>query len=88
MAGVAALGPDRVTFHRASALDQWDGRFFSSAEPLKDGPRHCGQSSARAEPRSAKNIRNKNNRVGFMAAGVIDCYLQSNSNFRARKHYL
>ena len=48
-AGVAALGPGRgVTQTTFSVLLQFSGRPVSGLEPFIDGPRHWGQSSARA----------------------------------------
>ena len=40
-AGIASF---QVMF---SVVDQRTGRFFSPLRPLSDGPRHCGQFSAR-----------------------------------------
>ena len=37
---------DRRVQATFSVLLQWSGRFFSSVEPLKFGPRHCGHSAA------------------------------------------
>src|SRR3954464_12343877 len=49
MMGELAAGPGMgalpATF---SVFDHLAGRFFSVVEPLKKGPRHCGQFSARA----------------------------------------
>src|SRR5678816_4839275 len=41
--GVAALGPGKSTVQSADSFDHVDGKSLSSAEPLKCGPRHCGQ---------------------------------------------
>ncbi len=49
MAGVAALGPGKSTLQATfSVLDHSDGSSRSVVEPLKNGPRHCGQFSALA----------------------------------------
>src|SRR5258708_39973787 len=48
MIGVEALGPGMVAVQRAESFDQAEGKPFSLDDPLKWGPRHCGQSSAEA----------------------------------------
>src|ERR1035441_10676606 len=46
--GVAAAPPGRSALQAMFSLRlHCDGRFFSSLEPLKNGPRQCGQSPAR-----------------------------------------
>ena len=45
--GVLALGPGRSILHKTFSVSlNCVGRFFSSVEPLKNGPRNCGQSPA------------------------------------------
>ena len=45
--GVAAEGPGRAAAHfTVSVFEKFSGRFFSLDEPLKFGPRQCGQSAA------------------------------------------
>ncbi len=47
MIGVAELGPGNGNTHAMfSVWLQTEGRFTSFVEPLKNGPRHCGQSMA------------------------------------------
>jgi hypothetical protein len=49
-AGVAPLMPGSGVFHWMPLVSfHVSGRFFSGEEPLKAGPRHCGQFSARAK---------------------------------------
>jgi hypothetical protein len=48
MTGVAALGPGKSMCQIAVSFDHEDGNPLSFDEPLKFGPRHCGQFSARA----------------------------------------
>src|SRR5688500_5024813 len=47
--GVEALGPGISTAHAADSLLNSVAKPFSSVDPLKFGPRHCGQSAAIAE---------------------------------------
>src|SRR5215216_3311394 len=48
MMGVEPLQPGMGTFHETfSSLVHLTGRFFSLLTPLRLGPRHCGQLSAR-----------------------------------------
>jgi hypothetical protein len=49
MIGVAPLGPGKGRTQAIFSLSlQEAGRLVSSVEPLKKGPRHCGQSVAKA----------------------------------------
>ena len=66
MTGVAAPGPGKSALQRASAFDHEDSKPFSGEEPLNCGPRHCGQSPARAEQQSVKEMAAKIDRAGFM----------------------
>src|SRR5947208_10554186 len=50
MTGVAAEGPGSAATHFTSlVLENAVGRLASVVDPLKEGPRHCGQFSARAD---------------------------------------
>src|SRR5438093_1399943 len=77
MIGVAAEGPGRsATQFTFSVFEKMLGRPFSVVEPLKNGPRHWDQFSARAEwpgevirPPSAQ-IRTNNFLRGFM---IVSC---------------
>src|SRR6266487_6603104 len=57
MTAVSAEGPGRFATHFTfSVFEKVAGNPVSAVEPLKDGPRHCGQFSPRAD-REATAIR-------------------------------
>ena len=57
MIGLAADGPGNWIDHfTLSVLENFVGRPVSGEEPLKSGPRHCGQFSARAGKSRKKTI--------------------------------
>src|SRR4051812_12873750 len=57
IAGVAPLKPGSGVVHFTFSRDQVCGSPFSGDEPLKAGPRHCGQFSACTETASAKSAQ-------------------------------
>src|ERR1017187_7340573 len=59
MMGVAVAGPGKSATHAAEDFDQVAGSPFSGEEPLKEGPRHCGQFSASAGPQSSASMSAK-----------------------------
>src|SRR6516162_3475962 len=58
MIGVDAVLLGMASFQATFSLVlQWTGRFFSVLKPLRNGPRHCGQSSVNpGSEKAAMNI--------------------------------
>jgi hypothetical protein len=65
--GVAPLSPgigmDQATF---SVWVHLSGKLVSTLDPLKNGPRHCGQSPAQAGPASVSNSQHINKECRMM----------------------
>src|SRR5438552_3936495 len=81
MIGVAAEGPGRLaTQFTFSDFENLVGNPFSGVEPLNDGPRHCGQSSARtnweAKVMSPPSVKS---RVQNFLPPFIHCFLDKPS---------
>ncbi len=73
--GVAAAGPGSGAHHLMfSVFENVVGRFFSVVEPLKNGPRHCGQFSARRDVvnRSASAPAHDNSLIVYRANNLPD----------------
>ena len=69
MAGVEADGPGIGAVHRTfSVLENLVGNPVSVEEPLKKGPRHCAQFSARTETTRARALA-RMTEVNFIVRG-------------------
>src|SRR6266511_2378393 len=73
MTGVEAPGPGMSVLQRAVSFVHMEGKSRSSDDPLKCGPRHCGQFPATADPTRVNQAIMVNNRasvIGVVYLGV------------------
>ena len=74
MMGVEPAAPGKSALQATFSVGlQSEGRFFSSLEPLKEGPRHCGQS-----PASAANLPWAHWAANNTRANKAPCFIADN----------